>query len=111
VSDQGAGPGQGRVFSVTGGRATPVLTGLHLGAPAGVTLVHGDATLLVSSIEAATGSDQVLFLDLATGKTAATTKVIGANQNSAGGLHRALNAPILAWCDVSRSGKVYRVDP
>ena len=110
VSDQGAGPGQGRVLAVTGGKVTPVLDGLHLGAPAGVTLVHGDATLLVSSIDPATGSDQVLFLDVATGRTAAATKVIGANKNSAGGLHRALNAPVLAWSDVSRGGKVYRVE-
>lgn len=49
-------------------------------------------------------------VDLATGRTAAATKVIGTNRNSAGGLHRAHAAPVLAWADVSRSGRVYRVD-
>jgi len=111
VSDQGAGAGQGLVFSVNGGKVMPVLSGQTLGAPAGITLVSGDGTLLVSSIDATSRSDQVLFLDLATGKTAAATKALGGNKNSSGGLHRALNAPILAWCDVSRSGKVYRIEP
>jgi len=111
VSDQGAGPGQGQVFRVSEGKITPVLTGLTLGAPAGVTLVNGDATLLVSSINTTTRSDQVLFVDLATGKATASSQGVGENRDSSGGLHRALNAPILAWCDVSRSGKVYRIEP
>ncbi len=111
VSDQGSGTGQGQVFSVKGGKVAPVLTGQTLGAPAGVTLVGDDGTLLVSSIDATSRSDQVLFVDLATGKTAAATKALGANKNSSGGLHRALNAPLLAWCDVSRSGKIYRIEP
>jgi hypothetical protein len=84
---------------------------LHLGAPAGVTLVGRDATLVVSSIDTATSSDQVVLLTLATGKTAVATRGVGVNKNSSGGLHRAANAPILAWADVSRSGKIYRVEP
>jgi hypothetical protein len=111
VTDQGAGPGQGKVFRVSGGNVTPVLANLRFGPVAGLTLINNDATLLVSSIDPATGSDQVLFMDLATGKTAAATKVIGANKNSSGGLHRALHASILAWADVSRSGRIYRVEP
>ena len=111
VSDQGSGPGQGQVFRVSGGSVTPLLTRLHLGAPGGVTLIRGDTTLLVSSIDPATRSDQLLLLDLATGRTSATTEVIGTNKDSSGGLHRALNAPVLAWCDVSRGGAVYRIEP
>jgi hypothetical protein len=111
VSDQGRDVGEGVVFRVNNGNLKPVLTQLRLGAPAGVTLTNGDATVLVSSIDAATLSDQVLFLDLATGKTTTTTKVVGANKNSSGGLHRASNAAVLAWADVSRSGRVYRIEP
>jgi len=111
VSDQGTGPGQGQVFSVSSGKATPVLTGQTLGAPAGVALVKGDATLLVSSVDSATRSDQVLFLDVATGKTTTSNHGIAENKNSSGGLHRAVGSPILAWCDVGRSGKVYRIEP
>lgn len=107
VSDRGAVPGQGQVFRVSGGGATPILTGVRLGAPAGVTLIHDDATLLVSTLDPKTLADQLSFVDLATGKTAVATKVIGANNNSSGGLHRAFGAPVLAWADTN--GQVYRV--
>lgn len=109
VTDQGAGPGQGLVLKVAGGVTTPVLTGLRLGTPAGVTLIHDEATLLVSSVDGITHADQVLFLELATGETA--TKVIGTSKDSSGGLHRAHDADVLAWADVQRPGRVYRVDP
>jgi sugar lactone lactonase YvrE len=107
VTDQGSGPGEGQVFRVNGGTVTEVLSHLHLGSPAGVTLANNDATLLVSSIDPATNSDQVLFLDLATGTTAAATKVVGANKDSSGGLHRARAAPVAAWADTR--GTVYRI--
>ena len=110
VTDQGSGKGKGEVLKVSGGTVTPVLSDLRLGTPAGVTTVNDDATLLVSSIDATSLSDQVLFLDLASGKTATATKVIGANKDSAGGLHRAHAAPVLAWADVQRPGRVYRVE-
>jgi sugar lactone lactonase YvrE len=111
VTDQGDGPGQGIVYRVSQGKAAPVLTGLTLGSPAGITLINGDDTLLVSSIDATSRSNQVLFLDLPTGKTAAAHKVIGVHMNSSGGLHRAHAAAVLAWADVQRPGRVYRVEP
>lgn len=107
VSDRGPAPGQGMVYKVGGGAVTPVLNGLNLGAPAGVALINNDATLLVSSNAAANLSDQVLFVDLATGKTAAATKGIGTNTDSSGGVHRAYNAAVLAWADTN--GQIYRV--
>lgn len=107
VTDQGSGAGQGKVFRVVGGTVSTVLSGLTLGSPGGVTLVNHDATLLVSSVNAATGSDQVLFLDLATGHTATATKVVGTNKNSSGGLHRAHDAASAAWADTQ--GTVYRI--
>lgn len=110
VTDQGAGPGQGQVLRVDGGTVTSVHRDLRLGSPAGVTLAPDDSMLLVSSIDPASGADQVLFVDLATGRSTAATKVIGANRNTAGGLHRAHAAPVLAWADVQRPGRVYRVD-
>ncbi len=110
VTDQGSGPGQGQVLRVFGGSVTSVRTDLRLGTPAGVTLVPDESMLLVSSIDGASGADQVLFVDLATGRSASATKVIGANKNSAGGLHRAHDVPVLAWADVQRPGRVYRVD-
>ena len=107
VSDQGSGHGLGEVFRVDAGRVVPVLTDLDLGTPGGLTLVEHDSVLLVSSVDKANQSDQVLFLDLATSQTAVATKVIGANKDSSGGLHAAQNAPVLAWADIQ--GSVYRV--
>jgi hypothetical protein len=110
VTDQGAGSGKGLVVEVRAGKATQRLSDLRLGSPAGVTLGTGDGVLLVSSIDPASSADQVLFYDLATGQTAAATKVIGANKASAGGLHRADAAAVLGWADVLRPGRVYRVE-
>jgi sugar lactone lactonase YvrE len=107
VTDQGSSADHGEVWRVAGGKAESVLTGLDLGRPAGVTLVDNDATLLVSSVNDSSHSDQVLFLDLATGKTAVASKVIGSNKNSSGGLHRAHNAAAVAWADTQ--GTIYRV--
>ncbi len=36
--------------------------------------------------------------------------ILGANP-SAGGLHRTLSSRVMAWADVQRPGRVYRVDP
>jgi hypothetical protein len=96
---------------VVGGTVTKLLGGLYLGSPAGVTLAAADSVLLVSSQGADDGSDQVLFLDLASGKTAVANKGIGANHNSSGGLHRAANAGVAAWADTRGSVIVIRFDP
>lgn len=111
VSDQGEGPGKGLVLRVRGRKVEPVLSGLTLGSPAGVTLVENDSVLLVSSIAPRSRSNQVLLLDLRTGRTAAVRKVIGESRDTSGGLHRAHAAPVLGWAGVQRSGRVYRVDP
>jgi sugar lactone lactonase YvrE len=107
VSDRGAVPGQGQIFRVADGKTTPILTGVHLGSPGGVGLVHGDATLLVSTVDATTSADQLTFVDLATGRTGLATKGIGGNSDTSGGLHPAFNAPVVAWADTA--GQVYRI--
>jgi hypothetical protein len=63
----------------------------------------------VSSVADKTLADQVLFLRLGTGETA--TKVIGTSTSSSGGLHRSPDGSVLAWADVQRPGRVYRVEP
>lgn len=107
VSDRGAVPGQGQVFRVEGGVVTPVLTGLHLGAPGGVSLVHGDTALVVSSHDSTTLADQLLFLDLASGKTAVASKGLGTAADTSGGLHRASGAAVMAWTDTN--GRILRI--
>jgi len=107
VTDRGAVPGQGAVYRIGDGAVTQILHDLHLGAPAGLALVDNDATLLVSSNDAGTQADQLLFLDLATGKTAAAGRTIGANKDTSGGLHRASSSQFLAWADTA--GQIYRI--
>jgi sugar lactone lactonase YvrE len=111
VSDRGrGGPLAGRVLRLAGGRLTEVARGIRLGNPAGIALTRYETTLLVSSLDPSAGTAQVLLLDTKTLATTTFNSVIGANR-AAGGLHRGLRTTVMAWADVSRSGRIYRVDP
>ena len=111
VSDRGLGRRlDGRVLRIADGRTTPIARSLRLGHPAGVALTRDESALLVSSLAPAAGTAQVLLVDTATLATSTFDDVIGANR-SAGGLHRALRSRVMAWADVQRPGRVYRVDP
>jgi len=102
----------GTVSRIADGRATP-LTGasnLSLGQPAGLAL-NGDGTgLLVSALNPTSGTARVLIIDIDSGRSRVFDDVIGAN-HGAGGLHKARSGSSYAWCDVSRSGRVYRIEP
>jgi hypothetical protein len=111
VSDRGrGGPLAGRVLRLAGGRLTEVARGIRLGNPAGIALTRYETTLLVSSLDPSAGTAQVLLLDTKTLATTTFNSVIGGNR-AAGGLHRGLRTTVMAWADVSRSGRIYRVDP
>ncbi|GAC1366801.1 MAG: hypothetical protein NVSMB32_11470 [Actinomycetota bacterium] len=104
VTDHGTGTA-GSVLQVSGNVASTLLSGIHLGSPAGITLGRDDKQVLVSSLDAATGADQLLFIDLASRKTTVASKVIGANHDSSAGLHRARNnTSTLAWADCTPCG-------
>jgi sugar lactone lactonase YvrE len=108
VTDHGAGGG--RALKIDGSTVTTVASGVKLGDPAGIALTLDESKLLISSLNKARGTAQVLIVDTATGQTSVFDRVIGANHN-AGGLHRARAAGAMGWADVSRSGRVYRVEP
>jgi sugar lactone lactonase YvrE len=111
VSDRGLGRRlDGRVLRLAGATMTTVAHGIRLGDPAGIALTRDESTLLVSSLAPFAGTAQVQLIDTATLATSTFDDVIGANR-AAGGLHRGLRAEVMAWADVSRSGRVYRVDP
>jgi len=107
VSDQAGS--RGRVLRIDAGRVTTVKAGLTLGRPAGIALTLDQSKLLVSSVNPATRRAQVLIIDTRSGRTTTFDSVIGANRNP-GGLHRARHAQSMAWADVSRAGRVYRID-
>ncbi len=108
VTDHGAGGG--RALRIAGSKVTTVAGGIRLGDPAGVALTLDETHLLISSLNKAKGTAQVVIVDLATGATSTFDDVINTN-HSAGGLHRARAAVPMGWADVQRPGRVYRVDP
>jgi sugar lactone lactonase YvrE len=107
VTDHGAG---GRALRIAGGKVGTVASGVRLGDPAGIALTLDESRILISSLDPARGTAQVVIVDAKTGQASTFDDVIGAN-HSAGGLHRARAADPMGWADVSRSGRVYRVDP
>ncbi len=107
VTDHGRG---GRALKIVGGKVSTVAGAIRLGDPAGIALTLDEAHLLVSSLDKATGTAQVVIVELASGATSTFDDVIGTN-HSAGGLHRARAAVPMGWADVQRPGRIYRVDP
>jgi DNA-binding beta-propeller fold protein YncE len=100
----------GRALRIDGSKVTTVAGAIRLGHPAGIALTLDETHLLISSLNKAKGTAQVVIVDLATGATSTFDDVIGANR-SAGGLHRARAAVPMGWADVQRPGRIYRVDP
>lgn len=107
VTDHGLG---GRALRIAGSKVSTVAGGIRLGDPAGIALTLDESHLLVSSLNKAKGTAQVVIVDLPSGATSTFDDVIGANK-SAGGLHRARAAVPMGWADVQRPGRIYRVDP
>lgn len=107
VTDHGLG---GRALKIAGSKVSTVAGGIRLGDPAGLALTLDESHLLVSSLDKAKGTAQVVIVDLPSGAISTFDDVIGAN-TSAGGLHRARAAVPMSWADVQRPGRIYRVDP
>jgi hypothetical protein len=81
------------------------------GNPAGLTLTQDQSLLLVSSLDSAQGTSQVLVINMSTRQQGIVNTVISANTAS-GGLHRAYNSPLMVWCGstIGNSGTVFRVE-
>jgi sugar lactone lactonase YvrE len=109
VTDHSGSSG-GRALRIDGTSVTTVADHILLGHPGGIALTLDESKLLISSLKRGAGTAQVLIVDTASGATSTFDDVIGANHH-AGGLHRARAAVPFGWADVSRSGRVYRVEP
>jgi hypothetical protein len=113
TDDAASGNGLGSVFLLErNGQVTTLADHVRMGAPAGVALTFDESLALVSTLDAQTGTSQVLAIDLTTREQGIITKVINVNHAS-GGLHRARNRNVMAWCGVtagtSGQGIVYRI--
>ncbi len=111
VADRSAaGGGFGGVFKIEGTAVTSVVERACLGTPAGIALTKDEAVLLISALQPDRASDQVLLVNLSTLQTGSITSGIAQNQH-AGGVHRARNSNIFSWADSSAGGRgyVYRI--
>lgn len=106
-----SGNGLGAVLRVQNGTVDSIASDVRIGGQmAGIALTLDESTLLVSSLDKTAGTAQVLTINLSNMQTGIINDVIKAS-TAAGGLHRAHDVNIFAWADVSRSGRVYRVEP
>jgi hypothetical protein len=74
-----------------------------VGFPAGIALSQDDSAILVSALDPATRTDQVVRIDLVSKQQATVNMGIGTFEEAAG-LHRAANAEVYAWCDSTAEG-------
>ena len=120
VTDQAAaGNGLGRLYkfnphahNARNNHAELLADRVRMGNPAGITLTLDESLLLVSSLDTVAGTSQVLVVNTGTLGQGIVNKVIGVNSAS-GGLHRAHNNNVMAWCGVTAGsggqGIVFRV--
>lgn len=95
--------GSARVIQVANKQATLVQDGLRVGFPAGIALAQDGSALLVSAIDPASRTDQVVRIDLASKQATSVNMGIAAFEEAAG-LHRAAKAEVYAWADSSADG-------
>jgi catechol 2,3-dioxygenase-like lactoylglutathione lyase family enzyme len=112
VIETGPDNASAQVVRVRKGVATTFVDGIGVGFPAGVTLTHDDATLLVSGLDPQTRRDVVYFVDTASAEIAHLTDTVGAFAEPAG-LHRAHDADVFAWADseAREYGTVFVLEP
>lgn len=112
VIETGPDLASAQIVRVRKGAAATFVDGIGVGFPAGLTLTHDDATLLVSGLDPATRRDVVYFVDTGSAEIKRLTDVVGAFAEPAG-LHRAHDADVFAWADseANETGTVYVLEP
>ncbi|MFN8487511.1 MAG: hypothetical protein U0350_07970 [Caldilineaceae bacterium] len=114
TDDAASGNGLGSIFRLdANGQITTLADHVLMGKPAGVALTFDESAALVSTLDPNTGTSQVLVINMTTGEQGIMNKVINVNHAS-GGLHRARNSTVMAWCGVTAGsggqGIVFRVE-
>jgi DNA-binding beta-propeller fold protein YncE len=103
--------GLGSVFRLEDGNVESIADGFRAGDPAGLALTLDESLLLVSTLHSSRDSSQVLVINLTNQQEGIVNKVIAVNSGS-GGLHRAHDRDIMAWCGVTggSQGTVFRIN-
>jgi hypothetical protein len=102
-----------RIVKVSGGAATEIVKGLHVGFPAGIALAENGQYLLVASSDGATGKARFERFNLSGMPAGAPADMaIGAFTEPAG-LHRAARADAYAYVDsgANDTGTIFVVNP
>lgn len=95
------------VFKIESGAIFTVVDIIRPGHPAGIAISLDESHLLVSTRQPYRNRAQVLVVDLSTMEISASTDVVG-NNPDAGGLHRARNIALYAWCGAPM-GPVFKI--
>jgi len=103
LTDRGANA----VRKIENGAVSTLVERIRPGTPAGIALTPDESRVLVSTLQPYRNRAQVLIIDQSTMEISASTDVIG-RIPGAGGLHRARNANIYAWCGVA-NGPIFRI--
>jgi sugar lactone lactonase YvrE len=85
------------------GSTEVVVSGIHVGHPAGLALTHDENTIYVSGFDSSKGTDVVFSVNRATKEIGEFTDSIADFTESAG-LHRARNTDVFAWADSHANG-------
>lgn len=107
----GSAPNVASIIQVTGGTPTTLLPDIKVGYPAGVALSQDEKVLLVSALDAATGTDIVIRYDLAAKSREDVSMGISQFTESAG-LKRARNVDTFIWADsaANNGGTVFVIN-
>ena len=87
------------------------MSNLRLGKPAGISFTSDESTLVVSALDPASATDEVLLINIASRGVTTFTKDLGQN-TAAGGVHRSRNSNTFSWADLRGSigsGTVYTI--
>jgi hypothetical protein len=109
VNIEGSAQNGGCIYKVVSSTSTLLTCGLIFGNPSGITLNLAQDTLLASGMDLK-GHDLVYTIDLATRRISTADDDISQN-TAGGGVHRAKNADIFSWADLTAgtAGTVYKI--
>lgn len=107
----GSAPNVASIIKVAGGTPTTLLADIKVGYPAGVALSQDEKFLLVSALDAATGTDIVIRYDLTANTRENVSSGIDMFTESAG-LKRARNVDTFIWADsaANNGGTVFVIN-
>jgi hypothetical protein len=95
--------GHAQLLKISGGAVSTVIADMAVGYPAGVALSQDETVVLVSALDASSGTDIVIRYDLSASSSSTFNTGISSYSESAG-LKRARNVDTFVWADSHANG-------